>query len=46
MESTLEKLNIIIDELLAYLRLIFSDNEEGVVKPILSIFNLTNKVNV
>jgi hypothetical protein len=44
MESILEKLNIVIDELLIYLKLIFSDNEEGVVKPIITTFNLSNKV--
>ena len=44
MEKMLFKLNINTEELICFLKLIFADHEEGVVKPILTTFNLVSKV--
>lgn len=44
MESILKKLNILTNELICFLKLIFADHDDGVVKPILETFNLLSKV--
>ena len=44
MEYILRKLNIFSDELICFLKLIFTDHDDGVFKPILTAFNLLTKV--